>query len=1144
MMTSLTVKPLSMLLLGALTLSACQKIDTDSAPKLAIRSGAVSSDEIQVAPPVATPETGSYSSRQVVTLSTPTAGATIYFTTDGSIPTRSARAYNTPVSVDVSQTIRAFALKSGFRDSEAVSFEYRIQGTVVPPSFSLPEGSYGAAQSLILSSATPGATIYYTTDGSEPTTSSVKYESPLTVSSSQTIKAVAVFSDWQPSLVTVSNYTINGRVSKPTATPAAGTYTTAQTVELATATAGAVIHYTLDGADPTRESTVYSGPIFVGVGQAIKAVAVKDNYLDSEISTFTFNITGKLPAPVFSVAPGSYGPAQEVEITSGNPAAKIHFTTDGNDPTPASPEYTVKINVTASQTIKAVAVLSDWISSDVSAAQYTINGAAETPVAMVAGGTYHNDQSVTLSTVPMAAAIYYTTDGVTTPTSQSTLYNGTITISGTTTIKAVAIMPGYINSEVMTAAYTLAASSPTTNVTPGPYTSIQSVTLTSATSGATIRYTTGDGTQAAPTCSSGSTDMPISMAATSTIKAITCKAGYADSDVVVLPYNIIVLPPVISYSQASFTLTAGSSATTITPVTSGGAISSCLAVPTLPAGLTLGGTDCSISGAPTYGGPQVTYMITPTNAGGAGSSVSLTIDIVGPDSTNKYWLNGLDHPGLDSSGTGLSTRDQKYYVNRNIANGFFPDAPTVLLMNMDNVDGATNFIDYSSNQNTPVGRGQAILSTAQKKSGSSSLYLNGSDQTDLQIQWNVGYMYDDFSVEAWVQLSTLNAPGGLHPVICGSGDGFCFGFTESGTNLALWRGLADLDLQGSVSILAGTWYHIALTRQNGIVRIFLDGNVVAEGFSWRSYAFENAVHIGSYRSASDEFYFNGYIDELRITHDVSRYNSNFVPSELAFSIMHRGYYINGFYHPGLNSEGSGYSTRDQKWYANGSLANGTHNFDPSWNNDWPYYIDGVGTTLNPWGFGLWNGIYYVWGQPTTLPQDGTGYWNGMYYVEGYDSPLDSSGTGFWPSYFNWMTQHSGTYFVSGRITNLDWNGNGYWNGTYYLGGQPTTLTQEGSGAWDGVYYDWGQPTTLDLSGTGVWNGYFYFVGYFSSGAWDGTYYIMGRPTTLDLSGTGVTNALGGWECWVNGILQSEAVDYNGDGICNGTQYINGQPQNP
>jgi len=76
------------------------------------------------------------------------------------------------------------------------------------PAFSLPAGTYSAAQTVTISDTTRVAVIYYTTNGATPTTASTRYAAPIRISATETIRAIAVASGYQNSAVASATYTI------------------------------------------------------------------------------------------------------------------------------------------------------------------------------------------------------------------------------------------------------------------------------------------------------------------------------------------------------------------------------------------------------------------------------------------------------------------------------------------------------------------------------------------------------------------------------------------------------------------------------------------------------------------------------------------------------------------------------------------------------------------------------------------------------------------------------------------------------------------------------------------------------------------------------------------------------------------------
>jgi hypothetical protein len=246
--------------------------------------------------------TGNYTTVQTVKISDTTAGATIYYTTDGTTPTANSNLADGPITVSSTETIQAIAVASGYTNSAIAAAAYAINLPGMPvaatPAFSVASGNYATAQTVGISDSTTGSTIFYTTDGSMPTVSSNLYSGAITVSSTETIQAIAIISGYSNSAIASAAYTINlsqTQVAAPHFSIGTGTYTTAQTVTLTDATAGATIYYTTDGSTPTVDSNLADGPITVSSTETLTAIAVSVGDTNSEVVWATYTINPAAP---------------------------------------------------------------------------------------------------------------------------------------------------------------------------------------------------------------------------------------------------------------------------------------------------------------------------------------------------------------------------------------------------------------------------------------------------------------------------------------------------------------------------------------------------------------------------------------------------------------------------------------------------------------------------------------------------------------------------------------------------------------------------------------------------------------------------------------------------------------------------------
>lgn len=174
-------------------------------------------------------------------------------------------------------------------------------------------------------------------------------------------------------------------IARPTITPAEGTFTEAQTVTITNNAEGATVYYTTDGTTPTAQSKAYTEPFVLNQNgtHTIKAIAISDAG-KSSVATATITINIHVDAPTISPANGTQiTEATEISITAT--AGTIYYTTDGTDPvkngalTSSAKAYSAPFTMTKAGTVKAVAMNSDGVFSDITSASYTYNGIVTLP---------------------------------------------------------------------------------------------------------------------------------------------------------------------------------------------------------------------------------------------------------------------------------------------------------------------------------------------------------------------------------------------------------------------------------------------------------------------------------------------------------------------------------------------------------------------------------------------------------------------------------------------------------------------------------------------------------------------------------------------------------------------------------------------
>ena len=255
-----------------------------------------------------------------------------------------------------------------------------------------------------------------------------------------------------------------------TATPAGGTYDTAQSVTLSCTDPGnngCTIYYTTDGNDPDTNSNVYSSVIAISTDTILKFFAVDGVDNQEAIHTETYTINAPLPPnpPIVSGASRTNNVTPTWTWTSGgggngNFRYKLD---DANLDTGATEIATMSFTPAAlpegPHTLYVQEQNSALVWSGSGSHEIVIDVTAPTSSALPAGGTYTSAQSVTLSCNESnsGCSVYYTTDG-SDPTTGSTQYSAAIDIISDTTLKFLAVDSAGNQEAFHTETYTITGS--------------------------------------------------------------------------------------------------------------------------------------------------------------------------------------------------------------------------------------------------------------------------------------------------------------------------------------------------------------------------------------------------------------------------------------------------------------------------------------------------------------------------------------------------------------------------------------------------------------------------------------------------------------------------------------------------------------
>lgn len=210
------------------------------------------------------------------------------------------------------------------------------------------------------------------------------------------------------------------------------------------------------------------------------------------------------------------------------------------------------------------------------------------------------------------------------------------------------------------------------------------------------------------------------------------------------------------------------------------------------------------------------------------------------------------------------------------------------LLHFDGADASTTFFDERGHTFTAFGNAQ--IDTTQSVSGGASGLFDGSgDYLSTPDSPDFNLSAGDWTIEAWIRINALSS--GTMLIVDKDGQAFVsyaqwmLSVTAAGKlqgSIGSGNGTSSQQtVTGATTISIGAWHHVAFTLSGTTLRLFLDGVLdVSATKTATMIAHTKALLVGWQLNQQVDNYFNGHIDELRITKGVARYTANFtVPAE-------------------------------------------------------------------------------------------------------------------------------------------------------------------------------------------------------------------------------------------------------------------------
>ncbi|MFH0831354.1 MAG: LamG domain-containing protein [archaeon] len=282
-----------------------------------------------------------------------------------------------------------------------------------------------------------------------------------------------------------------------------------------------------------------------------------------------------------------------------------------------------------------------------------------------------------------------------------------------------------------------------------------------------------------------------------------------------------------------------------------------------------------------YFGPRILGFVTLQQ-----QAKSITLLTGTYERTSAWNGTGLVSWWKFDEGTGNISYDS---VGGNTGTIYNPNSYTKLLLHSDGADAAnaSGAVDSATGKTVAGSYGDAQLDTAQKEFGSASLLLDGTgDYINYTESSDWAFGTGDFTVEAWIKFKVTPSTKTDSEVLAmqkkdannwwviylGDGEKISVHLYSGGVDTGEFR------MTSPVSLGNTAWHHIAVVRNGASILMFIDGasqavtTITALASDVGTTA--GTLYVGKYGDAAN-YYFDGWIDELRISKGIARWTSDF-----------------------------------------------------------------------------------------------------------------------------------------------------------------------------------------------------------------------------------------------------------------------------